>query len=135
MQTIPVSAVFAMAELPSNENPPVLLASVLLAGAPNAKVDEAVLEVFAVVTGFEPAPPPKVNMFPELAAAGGAAASFLAPPNVKDAEVSAFLVSVFAMADPKSKDGGAFEAVVTTVDAKLNGDEVEVLDALASVVF
>ena len=126
----------AAALLP-NENPPVLLASVLLAGAPNVKVEEAVLELFVVVTGFEPATPPKVNRFPELAAAGGA--SFLAVPNEKRAvlaaEVSIFFVSVFAMADPKSKDGGAFEAVVTAVGVKLNVDKAVVLDVLASVVF
>ena len=119
-----------------------MFVSVLLVGAPNVKVDEAVLELFAVVTGFELAPPPKVNKFPELGAAAGGAASFLAAPNEKmsvlGADASAFLVSVLAMADPKSKDGGAFEAVVVTgfeLAPKLNVDEAVVLDVLASVVF
>ena len=136
-KNLPVVVGGAVLLLP-NENPPVLLESVLLAAAPNAKVDEDVLDV--VVTVFELAPPPKVNGFPELAPAGGAS-FFGAAPNVKrsvlGAEVSGFLMSVFAIADPKSKDGGAFEAVVTGFELapppKVNVDEAVVLDGFASV--
>ena len=108
----------------------------MLAGAPNEKEEAAgaAFELAVVAAaGFEPAPPaPKVNMPPGLAAEG---ASFLAPPNVKTsvlgAEASTFLVSVFAMAAPKSNEGGAFEAWVVTVDgAKLNVDDAVVLTTL-----
>ena len=110
--------------------------TVLLAGAPNEKVEEAgaAFELVVVAAaGFEPAPPtPKANIPPGLVATG---ASFLAPPNVKTsvlgAEASTFLASVLATAAPKSNEGGAFEAWVVTVDgAKLNVEDAVVLATL-----
>ena len=124
------------AVLPNPPNPPVLAGSVLLAEAPNEKVEDELgaFELLSGLAGFEPVPPaPKVKMPLELVSFLGAAPN--ENKSLLGAEASNFLVSVLAMAAPKSNEGGALEAVVTAVGAKLNVEDAVVLDVEASVVF